>query len=64
MNSEDVVLNYCRDLETKVKKARSREEAERLVREICQSFEQECLSEIKQNFLKKYAEEVLHNMWG
>jgi len=60
----DLIRQYCKGLDERIRAAKSKEQAERLVNETCQHFERTCESKVVRSFLKRYVHNLFVKSWN
>lgn len=60
----DTVQMYCTGIEERIRKASSVDEAKIIADEACLSFNQECLSDIVKNSLRRYVAGLVERHWS
>jgi hypothetical protein len=61
---EELVREFCGGINQRIRSARTREEAERIVQETCSRFDQSCESDVIRSFLKKHVIALCDDTWS
>ncbi len=61
---EQLIREYCRGIDERIRSAASKEEAERIVQDACRGFDDACASELVRAFLKRYVNDLFTKQWS
>jgi hypothetical protein len=61
---EQLIREYCRGIDERIRSAPSKEGAERIVQDACRGFDDVCASGLVSAFLKQYVNDLLTKQWS